>query len=215
MRGRCRTVSCSTAKFSSARRRPQPFALLQKRVNAQDRDRERSARSARGVHGLRLAELNGEDFRCVRKKERRAALEQLADEHEVLISPRVAGGSWQQLAVEREQSRARGVEGLMIKHLESRYRVGRTKEASGNWWKWKIDPYAVDAVLVYAQRGHGRRASLYSDYTFAVWTSESGVPERALVPFYQGLFRANRRGFARSTRRFAAPRTRSSGRCAA
>ncbi len=90
----------------------------------------------------------------------------------------------------REQSRDRGVEGLMIKHLESTYRVGRTKEASANWWKWKIDPYAIDAVLVYAQRGHGRRASLYSDYTFAVWTTESGASERALVPFtkaYSGL----------------------------
>ena len=78
----------------------------------------------------------------------------------------------------------------MIKHLDSTYRVGRTKDANANWWKWKVDPYAVDAVLVYAQRGHGRRASLYSDYTFAVWTSESGAIERALVPFtkaYSGL----------------------------
>ncbi|MGZ8994803.1 MAG: ATP dependent DNA ligase, partial [Burkholderiaceae bacterium] len=106
------------------------------------------------------------------------------------ISPRVTGESWEQLALLREQSRDRGVEGLMIKHLDSTYRVGRTKEASANWWKWKIDPYSVDAVLVYAQRGHGRRASLYSDYTFAVWGSESGTPERALVPFtkaYSGL----------------------------
>lgn len=137
-----------------------------------------------------LLEANGEDLRMLLQRERRAALERLTSEHDVLISPRVAGDSWQQLALLREESRDRGVEGLMIKHLESTYRVGRTKDSNANWWKWKIDPYAVDAVLVYAQRGHGRRASLYSDYTFAVWTSESGATERALVPFtkaYSGL----------------------------
>lgn len=71
----------------------------------------------------------------------------------------------------------------MLKHLDSRYRIGRTKDAAANWWKWKIDPYSVDAVLVYAQRGHGRRASLYSDYTFAVWDADAAAPERTLVPF--------------------------------
>jgi len=81
------------------------------------------------------------------------------------------------------------VEGLMLKARDSRYGVGRTKE-SGIWWKWKIDPYTVDAVLIYAQRGHGRRASLYSDFTFAVWDGPQGVQGRALVPFakaYSGL----------------------------
>jgi DNA ligase-1 len=81
----------------------------------------------------------------------------------------------------REQARERGVEGLMLKRCGSVYGVGRTR---GDWWKWKIDPYSVDAVLVYAQRGHGRRASLYTDYTFAVWH------QGALVPFakaYSGL----------------------------
>jgi len=67
--------------------------------------------------------------------------------------------------------------------------VGRTK-ASGTWWKWKVDPFAIDAVLLYAQRGHGRRASLYTDYTFAVWDAPEGDPARKLVPFakaYSGL----------------------------
>jgi DNA ligase-1 len=75
----------------------------------------------------------------------------------------------------------------MLKARHSRYGVGRTK-ASGAWWKWKIEPYAVDAVLVYAQPGHGRRASLYTDFTFAVWDEAGGV--RTLVPFakaYSGL----------------------------
>ncbi|MGZ5894410.1 MAG: ATP dependent DNA ligase, partial [Caldimonas sp.] len=72
----------------------------------------------------------------------------------------------------REQSRARGVEGFMLKHRLSRYGTGRRKQddlAGGTWWKWKIDPFSVDCVLVYAQAGHGRRASVYTDYTFAVW----------------------------------------------
>lgn len=169
---------------------PQPFALLQKRVTRKSVTANVLREAPVAFMAYDLLEANGEDMRLRPQRERRAALEQLAGLHDVLISPRVAGESWQQLALLREESRDRGVEGLMIKHLDSTYRVGRTKDANANWWKWKVDPYAVDAVLVYAQRGHGRRASLYSDYTFAVWTSESGAPERALVPFtkaYSGL----------------------------
>ena len=77
----------------------------------------------------------------------------------------------------------------MLKRLDAPYRIGRTRDASGaNWWKWKIDPFSVDAVLVYAQPGSGRRASLFTDYTFAVWNDED--PSRELVPFakaYSGL----------------------------
>ncbi len=82
-----------------------------------------------------------------------------------------------------------GVEGMMLKQREARYGVGRTKDV-GVWWKWKIDPLSIDAVLIYAQRGHGRRASLYSDYTFAVWDAPLGQADRKLVPFakaYSGL----------------------------
>jgi DNA ligase-1 len=75
---------------------------------------------------------------------------------------------WPALAAARAESRARGVEGLMLKHRDARYGSGRTK-VDGVWWKWKVDPLSVDAVLVYAQAGHGRRASVYTDYTFAVW----------------------------------------------
>ena len=77
----------------------------------------------------------------------------------------------------------------MLKRRDARYGVGRTR-AVGLWWKWKIDPMSIDAVLVYAQRGHGRRASLYSDYTFAVWDAPADAGERNLVPFakaYSGL----------------------------
>jgi DNA ligase-1 len=82
-----------------------------------------------------------------------------------------------------------GTEGFMLKHRSAHYGVGRTKDV-GVWWKWKIDPLSVDAVLIYAQRGHGRRASLYSDYTFAVWDTPPQVAGRKLVPFakaYSGL----------------------------
>jgi DNA ligase-1 len=105
------------------------------------------------------------------------------------LSPLLEARDWQHMAVQRDASRSLGVEGLMLKHTQSRYGVGRTKEA-GIWWKWKIDPYSVDAVLIYAERGHGRRASLFSDYTFAVWDAPPEDPERKLVPFakaYSGL----------------------------
>lgn len=84
------------------------------------------------------------------------------------ISEQVTAGSWSELEIIRKKSRELGVEGFMLKHTQSRYGVGRTK-ADGIWWKWKIDPMTIDCVLVYAQSGHGRRASLYTDYTFAVW----------------------------------------------
>jgi DNA ligase-1 len=105
-----------------------------------------------------------------------------------MLSPLIDAPDWRTLDVMRESSRARGVEGLMLKSINAQYGVGRTKE-SGVWWKWKLDPYTVDAVLVYAQKGHGRRASLYTDYTFAVWNDGPGS-ERKLVPFakaYSGL----------------------------
>ena len=86
-----------------------------------------------------------------------------------MLSPLVQAADWPALAAQRQQSRARGVEGLMLKHRQSAYGSGRTK-ADGLWWKWKIAPHTVDAVLVYAQAGHGRRAGLYTDYTFAVWS---------------------------------------------
>jgi DNA ligase-1 len=89
--------------------------------------------------------------------------------------------SWSSLQSERERSRELQVEGLMLKRAESVYGIGRRK---GDWWKWKIDPYSIDAVLVAAQRGHGKRASLYTDYTFAVWQNGRLVP---IAKAYSGL----------------------------
>jgi DNA ligase-1 len=101
--------------------------------------------------------------------------------HAIRLPPVVAGSTWSEWSAERERSQEMSAEGLMLKRKTSSYQVNRPV---GDWWKWKVDPYTIDAVLVYAQRGHGRRASLYTDYTFAVWD------DGQLVPFakaYSGL----------------------------
>jgi DNA ligase-1 len=93
----------------------------------------------------------------------------------------VSAGSWDELAALRGGSRSLGVEGLMLKRRSSAYGVGRRR---GDWWKWKIDPYTIDAVLIYAQPGSGRRASLLTDYTFGVWDAGELVP---IAKAYSGL----------------------------
>lgn len=133
-----------------------------------------------------LLEVSGIDIRSMPLRERRVQLEHLHQTHlaaagVVLLSPVVSGGSWSDLAAEREVSRSYKAEGLMLKHLDSPYLSGRKR---GDWWKWKIDPMTVDAVLLYAQRGHGRRANLFTDYTFAVWDGDRLVP---FAKAYTGL----------------------------
>ena len=172
--------------------RAQPFAELQQRIG-------RRALSAKLLRELPvvlcvydLLEEGGADLRALPQHERRTRLEQLAaacPHPQLELSPLLRGGTWDDLALQREQARALGVEGMMLKRLDAQYGVGRTKDV-GVWWKWKIDPLSVDAVLIYAQRGSGRRASLYSDYTFAVWNGPQDDPARQLVPFakaYSGL----------------------------
>ncbi|MEA3114047.1 MAG: ligase 1 [Caballeronia sp.] len=173
---------------------PLPFARLQPRITRKTLSKKVLADSPATFLAYDLLEANGRDLRVVPLIERRAQLDALATAlGETLavdllrVSPIVEAPDWETLAALRDESRGRGVEGLMLKGRESLYGVGRTK-ASGTWWKWKIDPYAIDAVLLYAQRGHGRRASLYTDFTFAVWDEADGV--RTLVPFakaYSGL----------------------------
>jgi DNA ligase 1 len=173
---------------------PLPFARLQPRIARKTLTKKILADSPAALLAYDLLEARGDDLRMTPLAERRAKLDELAASldgtlaHDLLrVSPLIHASDWPALAALREESRTRGVEGLMVKERESMYGVGRTK-ASGTWWKWKIDPYAVDAVLVYAQRGHGRRASLYTDFTFAVWDEANGL--RTLVPFakaYSGL----------------------------
>jgi len=170
---------------------PQPFALLQKRITRKSVTPKILKEAPAAFIAYDVLELGGVDLRARPQGERRAALEALGREAGLIVSPRVDAASWPAYAALRAESRSRGVEGLMLKRLDAQYRVGRSREAAGaNWWKWKIDPYSVDAVLVYAQPGSGRRASLYTDYTFAVWSEAAEVPARELVPFakaYSGL----------------------------
>ncbi len=150
--------------------RPAPFALLQQRIGRKNLTKKVLADAPVGFMAYDLLELAGRDLRAVPQAERRALLEQLVAAHPSLrLSPVVVADSWVGLAALRAESRARGVEGFMLKRRDAGYGTGRTKQ-DGLWWKWKIEPMAIDAVLIYAQAGHGRRANVYTDYTFAVWS---------------------------------------------
>lgn len=148
--------------------RPAPFNLLQQRIGRKTLTKKVLAEAPVTFVAYDLLESEGHDRRGEPQRQRRARLEALLGGSGLRLSPRVEAPDWAAFAALRAQSRARGVEGFMLKHREARYGSGRTK-AEGTWWKWKIEPLSVDAVLVYAQAGHGRRASVYTDYTFAVW----------------------------------------------
>jgi DNA ligase-1 len=169
---------------------PAPFADLQKRIGRKTLSAKLLAELPAVLVAYDLLELDGVDVRALPQHERRALLEKQvaeASQPQLRLSPVVLAASWDELADLRSGSRERSVEGMMLKARGAQYGVGRTKDV-GTWWKWKIDPYSVDAVLIYAQSGHGRRASLYTDYTFAVWDGDG--EERRLVPFakaYSGL----------------------------
>ena len=147
---------------------PAPFQRLQQRINRKTLTKKLLAEAPVGFVAYDLLEWQGQDQRGQPLRLRRERLEALGAAHGLRLSPRVAADGWAQLAALRAQARARGVEGLMLKGLDSRYGSGRTK-ADGSWWKWKVDPLSIDCVLIYAQAGHGRRASVYTDYSFAVW----------------------------------------------
>jgi DNA ligase-1 len=150
-----------------------------------------------------LLESEGRDIRDKPLHERRALLEGLVhrlfaeakargERLAVRISPTVSADTWEALAEKREQARTLLREGLMLKARDSVYGLGRRKgdDRTDVWWKWKLDPMSVDAVVIYAERGHGRRSGVYTDYTFAVWSAGEDAPSRELAPFakaYSGL----------------------------
>ena len=149
---------------------PAAFNLLQQRIGRKTLTKKVLADAPVGFIAYDLLEWAGVDQRdepqSLRRPRLEAAVRGLAG---MQLSPLETRASWAEFAALRESSRERGVEGFMLKHRAARYGTGRTK-ADGTWWKWKVDPLSVDAVLIYAQAGHGRRASVYTDYTFAVWS---------------------------------------------
>ena len=147
---------------------PSPFNLLQQRIGRKTLTKKVLAEAPVAFIAYDLLESQGEDHRDLPQQARRGLLEAAVQGTPLQLSPLALASDWQAFADLRRESRERGVEGFMLKHREARYGSGRTK-ADGTWWKWKIEPLSVDAVLVYAQAGHGRRASVYTDYTFAVW----------------------------------------------
>lgn len=163
---------------------PQPFTALQKRIGKLKPSAKLIAGTPVCFMAYDLLERAGEDLRETALVDRRGELQALletADDARLVLSAPVIGDSWNALASLREESRARRTEGLMLKRLDSPYRVGRKR---GDWWKWKVDPYTLDAVLLYAQPGHGRRSGLFTDYTFGVWDGEILVP---VAKAYSGL----------------------------
>ncbi len=165
--------------------RPAPFNLLQQRIGRKTLTKKVLADAPVTFIAYDLLEWQGQDLRAQPQHERRRELEQATGAAGLLLSPLEVRATWADLAALRQESRARGVEGFMLKHADARYGTGRRKQedlAGGTWWKWKIAPLSVDAVLIYAQAGHGRRASVYTDYTFAVWNrAPQGAAEAQAV----------------------------------
>jgi DNA ligase-1 len=161
-----------------------PFGHLQRRIGRKTLSKKLLAEVPVVLMTYDLLEQGGIDVRALPLLERRERLARLIDsvaDSRVLLSPLVAASSWDVLERERQTSRSRNVEGIMLKRKDSPYRAGRQR---GDWWKWKIGPYSIDAVLIYAQPGNGKRASLYTDYTFGLWDADRLVP---VAKAYSGL----------------------------
>ncbi|MEM6676221.1 MAG: ATP-dependent DNA ligase, partial [Planctomycetota bacterium] len=177
--------------------RPLGFHALQRRIQRKSVGKKLRAEVPVRFLAYDLLERDGRDLRERTTVERRAQLEQLVEEASLPhfgLADVVEAGTWEELAAQRETSRERGVEGLMLKRKDAPYGAGRVR---GPWWKWKVDPLSIDAVMIYAQRGHGRRASLYTDYTLGVWEEGELVP---VAKAYSGLSDAEIRDVDRFVR---------------
>ena len=161
----------------------QPFADLQQRIGRKTLNAKILTGTPVRFLAYDLLELSGTDIRSRPLRERRALLEQLLVDPASTFeaSALLSGYDWDELLSLRASSRERRVEGMMLKHAGSAYSPGRQR---GTWWKWKIDPYTFDGVLIYAEPGRGRRANLLTDYTFAVRDGETFVPA---AKAYSGL----------------------------
>jgi DNA ligase-1 len=161
-----------------------PFGELQRRIGRKTIGKKLLEEVPVVLMGYDLIEWQGRDVRDEPLAWRRVKLEELhaaVQSPSFILSQLVEAPSWEELAAKRERSREQNVEGLMLKRKTSPYRVGRV---TGDWWKWKIGPLTVDAVLIYAQPGSGKRAGLFTDYTFGVWDDGKLVP---IAKAYSGL----------------------------
>jgi DNA ligase-1 len=179
---------------------PLPFAVLQRRIGRQRPGRRILEEAPVSFLAYDLLEERGADLRDEPLRERRRRLAALAEATTTRLSAPLEPASWHEARELRHAARERGTEGLVIKRLDSRYGVGRRR---GRWWKWKVDALTVDAVLIYAQAGHGRRANLFTDYTLAVWNEGELVP---VAKAYSGLSDAELRTMDRWIRRHTTER---------
>jgi len=163
---------------------PLPFALLQTRIGRKNVTKKNLQETPITFFAYDLLEYEGNDIRESMLTERRILLEKIVAQTKhpaLLLSPVINFNTWAELTNLRMQSRNMGSEGIMLKRKKSTYQVGRKR---GDWWKWKIDPLVLDAVMIYAQKGHGRRSNLYTDYTFAVRDGDKLV---SFTKAYSGL----------------------------
>ena len=192
-----------------------PFSQLQRRIGRKSVGKKLRSEVPVLFVAFDILESEGQDIRELEFSKRRQLLEALirqVDHPNILMTELVPGISeqrvactdgnpdWDSWARAREQSREINAEGLMLKRKSSSYESGRVR---GSWWKWKVAPYTIDAVLIYAQKGHGRRSGLFTDYTFALWENESLVP---FAKAYSGLSDAE----IRKVDRFVRSNTRES-----
>ncbi|MEO5591395.1 MAG: ATP-dependent DNA ligase [Chitinophagaceae bacterium] len=168
----------------SVEKKPLPFALLQTRIGRKNVTKKQLQETPITFFAYDVLEFEGNDYRDIPLRARRETLEKLVEQINypgLIISPVIEFSEWQQLAAIRSASRDMGAEGLMLKRKDSVYQSGRKR---GDWWKWKIDPLVIDCVMIYAQKGHGRRSNLYTDYTFAVKDGDKLV---SFTKAYSGL----------------------------
>lgn len=165
--------------------KPMPFNILQTRIGRKNLTKKILTEAPVAFLGYDVMEYEGKDVRSKPQEERRKILENIFADKTVKnlfeISPLIIFQDWDELRNIHLQAREYAAEGFMIKRKSAHYLTGRKK---GDWWKWKVDPLSIDAVLVYAQKGHGRRAELYTDYTFAVWDNDKLIP---FAKAYSGL----------------------------
>ena len=174
---------------------PLPFAALQKRIGRKTVPKKLLAEAPAHLVAYDLLEAGGTDLRATPLQDRRARLAALIAGLPaglpLSLSPALSFADWPALAATRATARAELAEGLMLKRATSAYHTGRKR---GDWWKWKLDPYSIDAVMLYAQAGHGRRANLFTDFTFGIRDGNDLVP---FTKAYSGLTDAE---FAEITR---------------